>query len=62
MTKKIKIFENVYDLGVIAFVDYKMADDDCVNPTSNSLKQKLIKLGAKVEKTFNRKVNIMVIY
>lgn len=58
MTKKIIIFKNVYDLGVIAFVDYKIDNDRC----DTSINQWLINLGAKVEKTFNLKVNIVINY
>lgn len=47
-----------YHLGVIAFVDYKIDNDHC----DSSISQRLIHLGAKVEKTFNRKVNIMISY
>uniref|UniRef100_A0A2S2PST0 Microcephalin n=1 Tax=Schizaphis graminum TaxID=13262 RepID=A0A2S2PST0_SCHGA len=38
--------------GVVAFVDYKIDNERC----DSSIMYNLIKLGAKVEKTFNRKV------
>lgn len=41
-------------LGVVAFVDYKIDDDR----SGTDIIQRLIKLGAKVEKTFNLKVII----
>jgi len=39
---------------VVAFIDYKIDNDRC----DTSINQCLISMGAKVEKTFNRKVNI----
>lgn len=42
----------IYDLGVVAFVDYKIDNDR----SGSSIIQCLIEMGAKVEKTFNQKV------
>jgi len=47
-----------FDLGVVAFVDYKIDNERIDSCISSSL----IKIGAKVEKTFNRKVNVMISY
>ena len=47
----------IYFLGVVAFVDYKVYNERCP-----SLGDSLINLGAKVEKTFNRKVSVMISY
>jgi hypothetical protein len=47
-----------FDLGVNVFVDYKIENEHYVSSFSPSL----IKMGAKVEKTFNRKVNVMISY
>lgn len=52
----IYIFNNLYDLGVVAFVDYKIVNDrsgDCII-------QQLLEMGAKVEKTFNLKVITLI--
>lgn len=46
-----------YVLGVVAFVDYKIDYDR----SGTGIKQCLIKLGAKVEKTFNLKVIAYII-
>jgi len=46
------IYFNNLCLGVVAFVDYKIDNDR----SGSSIIQWLIDLGAKVEKTFNRKV------
>jgi len=42
----------IYDLGVVAFVDYKIDNDR----SASSIIECLIEMGAKVEKTFNQKV------
>lgn len=47
----------IYDLGVVAFVDYKIDNDR----SASSIIQCLIEMGAKVEKTFNQKVTKSVI-
>lgn len=41
-----------YDLGVIAFVDYKINGECC----SKGIKKQLTKLGAQVEKKINQRV------
>jgi len=52
MYKIVNIFLTPYDLGVVAFVDYKIDNDR----SGSCITQCLINLGAKVEKSFNQKV------
>lgn len=46
------MFYNFFNLGVVAFVDYKTENDQ----SALDIIELLTMLGAKVEKTFNHKV------